>query len=133
MDQQLPVDSQRERYFMTTEEQDQQLGRAIREHGEAVQNLGRLRAKAADLGNMLSDLGNELQKYPAFVIFQRESHDSRFSSERHPLRGSRPQDMIFSADAIDGKSIVALVSAIQGAEIKVADLKRRLEALGHKV
>src|ERR1700693_1348240 len=69
-------------YFMSDEQKDAVIGRVARGRSEAKKHLAALRADATRLGQILSEIGRQLQMSPEYVVFEREPVNVIYSNPR---------------------------------------------------
>jgi hypothetical protein len=110
--------------LMTQEESDALVGRTLREHKEAIEKIGTLKAQAEKLGRTLYGLGSGLVKNPESVTFDGEGMDGRF-----------PRTDFASADLnlVTADYIRRLCREIRQAIIERERLAKQLTELGYRL
>lgn len=108
--------------YMTDEQKDAQLGRLIREHKDLTNTIASLRAEARRIGGIYSSVGRVLSGSPENLIFDKESHDIRFSER---------QGFFLQPREIDAKRLLELTNEIRESIVKQSQIARELKTLGH--
>lgn len=106
---------------MSQEQEDQVVGRIVREKKDAEQKLARLAAEASRIGEVLVDLGTQLVRYPATIQFEGVATNVEYL---------RRDGSIFKTNEIDGARIAALTNEIRSATAKLEELEKQAGRLG---
>ena len=71
---------------MSDEQKDAVIGRVARERAEATKHLAALRTEANRIGQLLYEMGRQLQANPEYVVFEREPVNVIYSNPRLNIR-----------------------------------------------
>jgi len=107
---------------MTEQDKDQQLGRLVREHADIRKTIASLKVEASRLAKIYADIGERLSREPQNLIFEKESHDSRFEAA-YPIKASD----------IDGKRLLQLTNEIRDSMVRQDEIAQQLNNLGFDV
>ena len=108
---------------MTEKEQDEILGRTLKEYKKCCIELAATETKLATTGEELISLGKELKERPEQVYFLKRGRDVRFGENR--------DSKSYSPASIDGNSIADEITALQNLHVKRDELAQRLKSMGH--
>ncbi len=106
---------------MSQDEKDAVVGRLVRERGEVQRNIATLRAEARRFGEMLHQIGQELENCPENVAFNGVEGNIKYA---------RSARTVFDAKDIDGSRIVKLVTDLRIALDKLDRLNQEAKSLG---
>jgi hypothetical protein len=107
-------------YFMSQEQQDEALGKLIRERRETQQRLGAMTADAKELGKHLVNVGNALQGPIEAILV---------NTDGSPImnRGN----FVVVTKLIEIETLRKLVSDYKNIKQSLAAIETNLKALGH--
>jgi hypothetical protein len=110
---------------MSQEEHDIIIGRATREHAEAVRELAAVQAKVNWQAEIFERLANRLKEPDMLVVFDNE----RWPDDLYEAAGYRMSEYTFSTKEIDGASLKALCRELLEAKDKQARTASRMKSL----